>query len=479
MAKYDAEDETEVIPKDELADVPEAQFPEADFAPEYDSSEEIAQESDGIMPPPPRPIPVHPEPAESAFSKYQALMQQYKDLQDNQQDGLLTAGLLQGGAQVGQAMAGKYSGNFKPDLSGVDMMKEIANQPLKSYEQKQLAQAKMIGLQDELQARDPGSRMSQTYRQYAAAKLGMNLPPDVSAFDISQLLKAAGKPSQQASKFQKANGYVIDQNGHKQKVQASFEVSTGKFFKPGTAEEIPGFQAESLTPYQIVKDPLTGNRQQFDKGTGGHPSQIDVTPQIPQQNASPDQVWTGLDPNNRARIDKEYKPAFNKATEKTRQRLTHVPVIMQRLQEAQTNAAALPQLKAEMARFDVGDQRLAQQEFDMFAKRMGYKGLQDWTSAHSTGTITKDFADEMGKAVKGVEKNLRGSLSKEAEIQAELLRSRMPKGQQPPVHAIAPLIYGEYARSLQLKEKKSGKVVPIKADKYDAAIKSGLFEKVD
>jgi membrane-associated HD superfamily phosphohydrolase len=34
------------------------------------------------------------------------------------------------------------------------------------------------------------------------------------------------------------------------------------------------------------------------------------------------------------------------------------------------------------------------------------------------------------------------------------------------------------AQKKQLREKKSGKVVPIKADKYDAALKSGLFEEV-
>jgi hypothetical protein len=97
-----------------------------------------------------------------------------------------------------------------------------------------------------------------------------------------------------------------------------------------------------------------------------------------------------------------------------------------------------------MARFDVGDQRLAQQELEMFAKRQGYKGIADWTQAHTEGTISSDFANDMGQAISHVSESLKDQLSQAAEKHAKVLANRMPPGQKVDPKVIAPLLYGEY-----------------------------------
>jgi hypothetical protein len=380
---------------------------------------------------------LEPSTPPSQLDRYQNFINQYKKLQENRQRSDLAAGLIAAGGKIGQSIAGKYSGQFNPDLTGVKLMEQQASRPISDMEQQLAAQGSVNQLQTSMAASDPTSPQSKLTRDYLKTRLGINLPDNVSAADAQMLLKTVGKPLQ--SKFQAKTGIYIDDSGKEHKILASYDPLTGKIYNQTTHEEIPNerFIPEGLNPYQMVKGEQ-GQQQQFNKSRGGAPTNIqghDVS-----NITDPHQLYVTLKPEDRKELNDKLVPAFNKATEKTQQRLTHVPVIMQRLQEAQTNPAALPQLKAELARFDVGDQRLAAQEFNMFGQRGGYKGWEDWLNNHTTGTISNDFAENMAKAINGVAVDLRGELSNKAEEQANLMASRTKANPQ----SVAKLIYGKY-----------------------------------
>lgn len=452
MAQFD-EEEIEKSPADmtseDLSQLPGQDSTDEEAGKEYDASEEIGQEAAGM--------PVDEEsvtrPLQAPLSemtqaqanphldRYQAFMDQYKALQNQRQKGLLTAGLFQGAGQIGQAMAGKYSGNFKPDESGIETMRQLANQPVADFESGQKVQKLGTELQDEQAMRDPDSAVSKTYRQYAKERLKLDLKDDVSAFDLQNLLKAAGKP--QASKFA-THPMINQQTG--EKIEAKVDMTTGQAYdlnnNPLDRNWIRNY-ADKAT-----KNPNTKELNVFSPATGRITKELsgpNIREQIePKQMKDSSEVWESLDQSNRDRVDKEYKPAFNKLVEKPLQRLGHVPAIMERLKEAQINPAALGQLKAEMTRFDVGDNRLAQQEFEMFAKRHGYKGWADWVQDKSTGTVSADFANDFTKTIQSTAKALKQDVDKKALDQAKLLNARLPKDQKVDPNLIAPLIYGEF-----------------------------------
>src|ERR1019366_8945182 len=114
-----------------------------------------------------------------------------------------------------------------------------------------------------------------------------------------------------------------------------------------TGKALPGFLAEGLNPFGTTVNPNTGQRELFNKSRGTTTNMN--TGQAPVGQAStPQEVNAELDPITRKELNDKVTPAFNKETEKIQQRLNHVPVILQRLEAAQQNPAALPQLKAEM-----------------------------------------------------------------------------------------------------------------------------------
>lgn len=389
-----------------------------------------------------------PVSANDQLSKYQNYINEYKKLQDQRSKGDLVNTLLAASGKIGQSMAGKYSGNFTPDQSGINMLQKMNERPVQDFEQRQVVQSRGMQLQGEMDSHDPNSPQSRLVRKYVEQRLGLVLDPNVSAADAQMLLKTVGRPVQ--TKYQKVNGTVTDPvTGEEKRISAIFDPGTGTYKDPNSGAALPGFLAEGLNPFQVVKGEH-GEQELFNKSRGRAPKPINEANNF-EPNAKPSEIYAQLRPEDRKYINDKITPAFQKATEKTRQRLTHVPVIMKRLQEAQVNPAALPQLKAEMARFDVGDQRLAVQEFNMFAQRQGYKGYSDWLQAHTQGTITPDFAKQMGHAVMSVDSSLRDELSKEAEKHADLLSKRLPKNVDPKL--IAPLIYGGYKSSKKVVKK--------------------------
>ncbi len=200
--------------------------------------------------------------AGSQLSKFQDYMAQYKKLQDQQRKSDLVAGLAAAGGQVGQAMAGKYSGNFVPDQSGVQMLTKMGERPMQQFEQGMAVEKAGYGLNAERAASDPSSPISHMVRDYAEKRLGLKLDPQVSAADAQMLLKTIGRPTQ--TKFQQMP-MVSQKTGAK--IMGTFNPTTNTFQDTAgnqldSTEWVRDYRAQSFI------DPKTQERLSFNAGTG-------------------------------------------------------------------------------------------------------------------------------------------------------------------------------------------------------------------
>ncbi len=380
-------------------------------------------------------------PESDQMNRFKQYMEDYKRLQQQQRKGDLVNGLIAAGGKIGQSIAGRTSGNFVPDPAGNAMLAKMNDRPVQQFEQAQIVNGRGMQLQAENNSMDPASPQSRLVRDYVEKRLGLKLDDNVSAADAQMLLKTVGRPTQ--TKFQKVNGSAPQQDGSMKRMSAIFDPGQGVYIDPETRQVIPGFMSEGLNPYQVVTDPKTGLKSTFNKSSGGAMNSIQGVQDANKAQTAQD-VYASMTPVVRKEFDEKIVPNFNKLTEKTQQRMMHQAPIMAKLQEAQLNPAAYAQLQAELARFDVGDQRLAQQEFNMFATRHGYKGWGDWIQKNSTGTISDDFAQDFAHTINNTIKGMQSDLNGQAEKQAQLLINRLPPGQRPDPKLVAPLIYSGY-----------------------------------
>lgn len=469
----DALEKSEPAPKDEDEEVDKEEAENEEDAQDLADTQVRADELRDMMKQAKGKDEIETEP-ESQLDRYQNFINEYRRLQGNRQKADLVAGLMAAGGKIGQSIAGRYSGNFTPDLTGVKLMQEAASRPVTDLELQQGVMGKGMQLQSMQQANDPKSPQSKMVRDYLNQRIpGINLGDDVSAADAQMLLKTVGRPVQ--AKYQKVNGtWTNPDTGKSERKAAIFNPAGGpgnSYLDADTGKPLTGFMAESLNPFQMVKGER-GEQEVFNKSTGGSPQKLTSSgnQKLMESAQTPDQLYTTLTPEDRKTLENKVVPEFNKVNQKTIQRLQHVPVIMRRLQDAQTNAAALPQLKAELARFDVGDQRLAQQEFNIFGQRGGYKGWEDWLSNKTTGTITKDFADNMAKAIQNVSGDLRGELSSDAEQRASQFTSRLGGKVDPKL--IAPMMYQNYRPQPKGSNLKPNEVIRTTSDGKQAVFDS-------
>lgn len=445
-AGSDDDAEQEVDDSEEIARNVNEAMPELDES-EPKAKLKIPEEADELMAP-------KPSSGNSQLDKFQQYMDEYKKLQERRQKNTLINGLFESGAMLGNGLMG-ISGNTNVKM-GIDhtpfeRAQKVYDMPVQDFEQRQVVQGRGMALQQDMAAHDPASPQSRMVRSYLSSKLGMQLGDDVSAADAQFLLKTIGRPA--TTKFQKVNGTVTDEEGNEKRISATFDPATGKYRDSNTGKELPNFLAEGLNPFQVTKGEH-GEQQIFNKSRGKAPTQVKAEPKFTEE-STPQQIYNNLKPELRKELDGKIVPQFNKLTEKTQQRMMHEAPIMAKLQEAQLNPAAYAQLQAELARFDVGDQRLAQQEFNMFAIRHGASGWGDWIQKHSTGTISADFADDFAHTIHNTIRGMQEDLNHQAEKSAQLLNQRLPEGQKIDVKKAARLIYSGY-KPLDEKKKASG-----------------------
>lgn len=416
--------------------------------------------------------------------KQQALDAQLKEYMDKHQAGTPVAKAL---TQVANAQGynipeGLSESDFdKLKLENPNNAKYQAAHAKQAEQVADLVNQKMdtgkISLNDAKLMRDPDSQISE-FARISAVKKGYK-PEDIegmSAWDLHDLVK---EKTGVAKAFQSKTGSYTDENGNKIRTSGIFDPNTGQY-KDTDGKVLKGFIAEGVNPFQLTKN-QEGQDVVFSKSQGIAPTTLKPSGNF-NSTQTPQDVYSQLTPVDRKELNEKIIPNFNKLTEKTQQRLMHEAPIMAKLNEAQINPAAYAQLQAELARFDVGDQRLAQQEFNMFATRHGYKGWGDWVQKNSTGTISPDFANDFAHTITNTVKGMKQDLNNQAENQANLIINRLPPGQKADPKLIAPLIYAGYqpvqqsSDMVQVTSKATGKTLMMPKDKTDQAKKQGLID---
>ncbi len=232
---------------------------------------------------------------DSVLKKYQDYMEEYKKLQEQRRKGDLITGLVQAGGKIGQSIAGKYSGKFDADQSGIKLLQEMDNRPVSDFEQRQIVQGRQSALNDQVTDHDPASSKSRLLRQYLREKNIINLGDDVSYADGQALLKTIGKSATAGQgKVTPKNFYTADgkqHSGYFDPVGRKFYDSQGTLV---TQEVLPLFAPTAYTDNNTkeknllnrtfgTSTPLT-HAKNIDHGNGLGPE-----PELTEENLNPRQ----------------------------------------------------------------------------------------------------------------------------------------------------------------------------------------------
>lgn len=428
--------------------------------------------------------------APSPVDKYKKYLEDYKKLQDSRRSDLRMNGILQGINQMAQGYAARKVPGYKVDNSAIARIGEqSANRPVEDFEQGQIVQGRQLGLQSDMAAHDPTSPQSTMVRNYLGQKLGMKLPDDVSAADAMMLMKTMGKPQQ--TKF--AQLPVTNQQTG-EKTMAVFNPTTGTFAsvdgKPMGPEWVRDYRAQSFV------DPRTGERSGFSGGTGKVTGPLTgpgvSTPMAPAPEAgqSAELNRTMLTAQQSKQLDHN-RDKFVAEVKNDRAAVNSADRVMQVLQ----NGGDLGDLPAEEQ-----DQmsRAFGQTGHITDSQMGrVLGRSDWRSRMENalslgfqGKLTDENRQFLMDVMKTIKEQNQNFITNKAKVYSANMANDFKSAPNLKQYNVTPesinkLLSVEQAASSSqgapkmLREKKSGKVVPIKADKYDAAVKSGLFDKVE
>ncbi len=268
----DADEESSAPLKDTEKEAEKADIVGETEAEKKPVSRDISENADEIMSGLPSEEMPSPVQVPSQLSKFQDYMKQYSQLRDQQRKSDLVAGLATAGGQIGQAMAGKYSGHFVPDESGIKVLQAQANRPIQQFEQGLAIEKAGQGINATRAAQDPTSPQSRMVRQYINQKFGsidpvtgkqtgLHLDDDVSAADAQMFLKAIGRPgTEKATNVPLVNQKTGEKvTGIWHPIQQMFTTLDGHPLGP---DYIRDYRAQSFL------EPKTGERLGFSGGTG-------------------------------------------------------------------------------------------------------------------------------------------------------------------------------------------------------------------
>lgn len=478
----------EAPPKNEASEInPEENQEDIEKAASDLEPKQSPAEDDGLESSDDNGLQAQLSPHESRLKKYQDFMDEYKRLQQHRRNTDLVSGLMTAGGQIGQSMAGKFSGNFTPDLSGAKAVQEIGNRPVTDFEQGQVVGSRQIQLGAEKDAHDPASPQSIMVRDYLNKRLGLNLADDVSAADAQMLLKTVGRPGQ--TKYQKIN--VVNQKTGEKGI-ASFNPSTQELEMNGNklnpSEWVQDYRSSNFV------DPKTGERVGFSAGTGKTTGAL-TGPGVnaPVMGATPSTPGGQVD-LNRSFLNAQQAKQVDHAREKfiqevkdDRNSLNANDRVIQVLQAG----GELGDLPREIQ--DQLNRAFGQKGHISDAQLGGLLGKPDWknrvenaVSLGTTGKLTDENRQFLLDVANLIKEQNQSYIDKKSDIYTQNLYGDLKNSPNLSKYKFGPdsvkgLLGVESAvrpGMQRLKEKQSGRIVPIKPEKYDAALKSGLFEKV-
>lgn len=441
----------------------------------------------------------------SQLDKFQQYMADYKKLQDQRRNADLVNGLIAAGGKIGQSIAGKYSGNFNPDQSGNQILAKMAERPVQDFEQKQIVQSRGMQLQSETESHDPESRVSEAYRNYFIQRI---LPkdkdgkPDVSMFpniqqysasDVQNLLKMVGKPVQEkATQVPLVNQKTGEKvTGVWHPVHQTFTDLEGK---PLGAEYIRDYRAQTFI------DPMSQERVGFSGGTGKTtgpltgPGVNRAVPAVPSEGEAPVQLTRQMLTGQQAKQVDQARKEFMHEVKNDRQAVNSADRVLQVLESGKSFGDLPAELQDQMSRAFGQTGHITDAQMGRALGRSDWKSrLNLATSMFLEGKLDDDnreflqevmtvIKDQNQQFIRNKAKAHVSNLYKDLSTSPNLSKYKIKQDQLADMISVeeaASSATKPAAKPKMLKEKQSGRVVPIKADKYDDALKSGLFEKVE
>lgn len=379
---------------EEIEDNAEEMMPEESEAPEMVEPQ--------IQMPLAAPAP-QPQLAPSEPGDFQRILAQ-------RQDQLRKLALLRASTEIGQALVGGRTGNFKIDNSGIDALEKMANVPVEDYSLRQKAEKGDIGLRDEREMRNSKSMISQFFREMAR-KRGMEVTDDMSAWDIQNMGKVLGKPNTMSGKMQ----LTRRTNPQTGKTEIGvFNPATGTFEWTG---ENAGYAG------QVRLDPRTNEMVTFQPGTAELTGQLTgpktLNPTTPQE------TFQSLAPKDQKRVE-DAKKELNKETTEVRDALDSVSLLKQKVVEATRNPVAAKQIGAEIGKFIEHGSRMTDQDVVRYVSREGLANkMEDFKNRATTGTFGKELAQQIMATIVNYEQGYKAILENRRQQKAQTLSNFM------------------------------------------------------
>lgn len=330
----------------------------------------------------------------SQLSKYQDFLNEYKALQDQRRKSDLVTGLIAAGGKIGQSMAGKYSGNFNPDQSGIQMLQKMADRPVQDFEQRQIVQSRGVQVQSEMDSHDPKSPQSRLVRKYINEKFpSLQLADDVSAADAQLLLKTVGKPGimkpQLSQYLNKGTGNPIIYDQQKNKMIDSVtgeQVNSGDFVRNYTTKDAHG---------NIIY-------------TGG-PGQAPVTAVSSKygaiENMKPEQVESFQPDKEQRDAIKDSQASLNKQNEIAQKQFNAISKIKSTLSSNNKLSSAV--IRTQMPRLsgEVGNLNESEQQVWTGSQAVNDQ-IEQWLSSKANSEITDTNKKELLQLINIFEKSI-------------------------------------------------------------------------
>ncbi len=431
------------------------------------------------------PLPPQPEgdleqefdrmPAMSGEDRLAQMMKQYKRLQMDASDNKRIAGFFDAGAQIGQAMAGRYSGKFDVDPNHTKHLREQADKPVKDFEQRRAMGKVNREFMDEATLRSVDSPVSDFYRAMAI-KRGFD-PKDVegkSAWDLQQMSKVLG-PNRMPKAPQKAN---FRDNVTGKDMAGVFEDGHYKDAPGGTIfADVSPFQ-----PAYFGTDPVSGGTVKLDKLTGAAAPVRAPAPKLqapdpkkpPQTHEEMFREINRTAPKDAAELRKA-QDEFSKENADAIHAYNNVDKVIEQIDEATTNPIKAAQIGAMVSDiFEKG--RKTDEDVARYIKQNGWvERLKDWTTLNADGTFNSERAANLKQSLRSMKHAVGGGLKNKIGAKSKnthLVTSGVDEGKK------KDLIY-KMSDVVKVKGKDSGKVIEVPADKAEALIKSGAFLKAE
>ncbi len=417
----------------------------------------------------------------SVHEQYANMFSEYKKLQDQRRRKSGIATMLDGLSGIAQAIAGKNAPGFKPTYNA-ELIEKMSNRPVQDFEEGVKQKGLNQSLLDQEQMRSKESPVSQFYREMAT-KRGFDpaVVKDKSAWDLSQMAKVLGKPSEGGRIFQQAKvrNPITGITEIKLVNMATGEVQENNIGAAGFAAQV---RIDPRTSEVMAVDPGSGKQSgTLTAPTPQSPEQASLAiPEINMENLTAKQQTNLKDARKEFLDDTKDERASLQASRSIKELLASGKALDGDIMRAVQNKFSIATgNKGATSENDVTPFGGRQAILDRISRQMnfwikgqfteddrkflsGLAGIMERSSQRELDNSTKFFANNLHKDLKSAP-NMQG-----AKIKPESVKQLLGADVYSPDHGKVEVI-----------DVKTGKRGLISEDRVEAAIASGKFKKAN